>query len=233
MDIFWGQKKLGNQIQLSPEESKHIVRSLRKKSGDRITIMMGEGIEYLTVIRTASKDEVIVDIEKTIEHSPPPYFLTIAISPLKNENRLEWFVEKAVEIGVTEIIPIRCIHTVKPTIRKDRLERIIQSACKQSREFFEPKIRDVKNITDFLKSDNSEEKYIAYVPEDNITLTQAYQGGQDVSVVIGPEGGFGIDEINLALEYGYRAVSLGSKRLRSETAGVAACQIIKSKYEIL
>jgi len=155
------------------------------------------------------------------------FFIHIAISPTKNAERIEWFVEKAVEFGVDKISFAECKNTERPYLKQDRLEKIAISAMKQSLKASVPVIESLSRFAGIVKSRNEEQAFIAYVDQSNPDhLQHVIKAGSSYLVLIGPEGDFTMEELSLALENGFRKVSLGTSRLRTETAGLAACHIL-------
>lgn len=212
---------------LDPEESRHCVKVLRKNAGDSIYVTDGLGSFYDARITRADPRECVFAIEKKTEEAPRQFFIHIAISPTKNTERLEWFVEKAVELGVDQITPLVCRHTERSFIKKERLEKVAISALKQSLKARLPKIDELASFTDLISSVKETEKYIAFVDASNPHhLKDLAPRDHRYVVLIGPEGDFSKEELELAFGLGFKKVSLGTSRLRTETAGLAACHIL-------
>lgn len=208
------------------EESRHITKSLRKSLGDTITITNGKGWIFKAKITDANPNRCqVITIEKN-HITPPPYYLHLAVAPTKMNDRYEWFLEKATEIGVHEITPLLCDRSVRNSVNIDRFEKIIQSAMKQSNQAFLPKMNASIAFKKFLEQHVGVEKYIAHC-EDNQKqeMSKLVMPKQNAIVLIGPEGDFSSSEIILATSKGYTPVSLGANRLRTETAAVMACSI--------
>jgi 16S rRNA (uracil1498-N3)-methyltransferase len=161
----------------------------------------------------------------TKDYGKRQYRLHIAISPLKNDDRLEWFIEKAVELGIDEITPLICTRTEKKRIRKERLDGLILSAMKQSVKAFLPVLNEPVQFTEFINKEHFGRRLIACCDTqlERKAITIAVGPGKDVLILIGPEGDFTDDEVKLASDAGFLPVHMGSSRLRTETAGVAAC----------
>jgi 16S rRNA (uracil1498-N3)-methyltransferase len=227
VNLFYQPLISENIHYLDPEESKHCTKVLRKKSGDHIDVTDGKGFFYKASIIDPNPTKCAFHIEQTIPEAPRNFHLHVAISPTKNPDRTEWFVEKAVEIGIDEITFVDCEHTERARIKPERIIKIAVSAMKQSLKALLPVIHELTPVDEFLTTHNSTEKFIAFVDEHNpLHLMHAATSGKRSIILIGPEGDFSSRELTLAINAGYRKVSLGQSRLRTETAGVAACHII-------
>ncbi len=199
------------------------------KVGDELNFVDGIGGMYKAVIAKADYKNTLVNIlHKDATYRKHDYNLHIAIAPTKNIDRYEWFVEKAVEIGVDTITPILCHYSERKKLRNDRLERIMVSAMKQSVKAHLPTLNPLTKFEDLVKTTYSDaQKLIAHCEDtERHDLIRMNSGPSNYLMLIGPEGDFHPDEINLATENGFLPVSLGHSRLRTETAGVAVCQII-------
>jgi len=228
MNLFYAPNINGQFYDLDKEESRHIIRVLRKKQGDTIHFTDGKGWFYETIIHEIDNRSSTVEIIKKYEGDDKrTYKLHIAIAPTKNNDRLEWFLEKATEIGIDEITPIICDHSERKIIKVERLGKVITSAVKQSLKSFHPKFNDQLSLRDFLKLDFKGQKFIAYIHKDiTLELSESIKPGKDILVLIGPEGDFRPEEVELAKQYGFIPVSLGKSRLRTETAGIVACHTV-------
>ncbi len=228
MQLFWTEEisKESTEYSFSKEESRHIVKVLRKKEGDVLAITNGKGLEAKGKIIYAHEKKCLVSILESFMHKKPRnYSITIAIAPTKNMDRLEWFIEKCTEIGVDSIQPILCKHSERKAIKMERLDKIMVAAAKQSLKYHFPSIKPLCTFKEFIQNNDFDAKYIAHCREDAQTLSffdSLNTGGNSV-ILIGPEGDFNREEISLALQAEYKAVSLGKARLRTETAGVVAC----------
>lgn len=227
MQLFFTKNIQGNIATFEMEEARHI-QVLRKKIGDQLRFVDGAGGMYLGEIIEVHKKQCMLRI---LEHNPSynerKVKLHIAIAPTKNIARLEWFLEKATEIGIDEITPILCDRSERKRIRTDRLGKITMSAMKQSLKAYLPKLNELADYQDFIKQGNDDVKYIAYCNDDALNhLKKEYSTAENVTILIGPEGDFSPKEVKLALENGYKGISLGESRLRTETAGIVACHII-------
>lgn len=209
----------------SSDESKHICRVLRKKEGDFLSITNGRGIRFTAKLIDADTRKCLAQIVERIESIPKPYRLHMAVAPTKMNDRFEWFLEKATEIGVDEITPILCHHSERKVIKLERMERVIQSAMKQSLQTFLPKLNPMISFEEFINKQTKDVMLcIAHCEKDNKkNLQDIIDPGDDVVVLIGPEGDFSSAEIKKAVHNGYQPVSLGNTRLRTETAAIVAC----------
>ena len=233
MDYFFSSDREGQYIVLSEAEARHALQAHRKREGDELIVVDGRGGRYRVRIEEASKGYcrcVILSEER--DHRSRSYRLQIAIAPTKNSNRFEWFIEKATELGVDQIRPIACFHSERRRLRHDRLERIAIAAMKQSKQAYLPQIKPMIEIGEYLKEKQEPgvaqtQHFIAWLGEDvKGYLKDNYQPGCDVEILIGPEGDFTGEEVELAMNNGYIPVSLGETRLRTETAGIIACSQI-------
>ena len=225
--IFYAPN-ITSEFTLSEEESSHAVRVLRLQAGDEIDIVDGVGGFYKAVITNPHPKHCEFEIkESTLEFGKRDYKLHIAIAPTKNIERLEWFVEKCTEIGIDEITPIICRFSERKIIKPERIEKIIVSAAKQSLKAYFPKLNPMISFNDFFKKYNSQMQFIAHCYEGEKPLLQhAYKQSSDCIIMIGPEGDFSLEEVNKAVSEGFQPISLGNSRLRTETAGIAACHTI-------
>lgn len=209
------------------EESKHIIKVLRKKDTDILFVTNGLGYLFKTEIALASDTKCTVKIVSVEKAPTPKYHLHLAVAPTKMNDRYEWFLEKATEIGITEITPIICDHSERKIIKTDRFDKIIQSAMKQSNQLHLPKLNEPILFKDFIKIKNKDQLYIAHCEETNKKLLkEVLKPNENATVLIGPEGDFSEKEIQLALEHNFIPVSLGNTRLRTETAAIVACHSV-------
>lgn len=213
---------------LNEEESQHVLKVLRKKSGDKLFVINGNGTFCeAQIIQENTRNCKIQVLKKEIKQRLRNYNLHIAIAPTKNIDRFEWFVEKAVEIGISEITPLTCFHSERRVLKEDRIMKIIISASKQSQEFYFPKLNKLTGFDEFIKQQRSEFKYIAHCYQDKkILLWNHYQKNENALILIGPEGDFSEKEVEQAIKTGFVPVSLGESRLRTETAGIVACNTV-------
>jgi len=213
---------------LPEEESLHAVKVLRLEAGDEISVVDGVGGFYQAKITIAHPKHCRFEIiASALEFGKRDYKLHIAIAPTKNIERLEWFVEKATEIGIDEITPIICRYSERKTVKEERLEKIIVSAAKQSKKAYFPKLNSQCTFDDLISKCKAEYKFIAHCYELNKKQFQTeIIRSKDVLILIGPEGDFSKEEVEKSIQNGYIPVSLGESRLRTETAGVVACHTV-------
>jgi 16S rRNA (uracil1498-N3)-methyltransferase len=229
MQLFYNSeiKKGDSNFFFDKEESKHIVKVLRKKEGDKIFITNGLGFLFESEIILASEKKCEVTITKETFQQPDSFFIHIAVAPTKMNDRLEWFLEKATEIGIHEITPIICEHSERKVYKIDRAEKIIQAAMKQSLQYYLPKINEPISLSQFVKLNLDGEKYIAHCEEtDKKSFQKEIKKNGKVTILIGPEGDFSSKEIILAMQNNFIPVTLGNTRLRTETAALVACHTI-------
>jgi 16S rRNA (uracil1498-N3)-methyltransferase len=226
MQLFYNPTITKNtqQITFDKTESRHIVRVLRKKEGDKVYITNGNGILFTASINLANDKKCLVTITNIEEKlKKRNYYLHIAIAPTKLNDRFEWFLEKATEIGVDEITPIICNHSERKIVKIERMQKIIHAAAKQSLKFYFPKINDPISFQNFIKTTIEGKKLIAHCEKTKKnSLKSVVQKQENTTILIGPEGDFSPNEIALSLQHNYIPVSLGESRLRTETAGVVA-----------
>lgn len=217
------------ELAFDKEESRHIVKVLRKHSGDILHITNGLGSIFESEIGIANHNKCVVKLLEEHPQQPLPYQLHLAVAPTKLNDRFEWFLEKATEIGITEITPVFCDHSERTTIKPDRYEKILQSAIKQALKAFLPKLNKAVSFSEFmgLHVQNNTNKYIAHCAQgEKKSLKDVLKPKQNVLILIGPEGDFALREIEKALEHNYIPVSLGKSRLRTETAAIVACHSV-------
>ncbi len=209
------------------EESRHIIKVLRKKDSDILFVTNGLGFLFKTKITLASDSKCTVKITSFEKSEIPKYQLHLAVAPTKMNDRYEWFLEKATEIGVTEITPIICDHSERKQIKTDRFDKIILSAMKQSNQYYLPKLNEPILLKDFIQQPSDGLKLIAHCEETNKkSLKAVLKLGENVIMLIGPEGDFSKKEIQLALENNFIPITLGKTRLRTETAAIVVCNTV-------
>lgn len=212
---------------LDEEESAHATRVLRLSSGDHIELLDGRGGKYLAVIRSAEKRTVAFEIISQTQDHLPAVKIAIAIAPTKNIDRFEFFMEKCTEVGISDIFPIITRNSERKELKTDKLRKNLQASIKQSGNTFLPELHEPVALSQFFKSDmlSDYQRFIAHCEDEasKIHLFNAIDPAKNVVILIGPEGDFTADEIDHAKQYGFIAVSLGESRLRTETAGIAAC----------
>jgi 16S rRNA (uracil1498-N3)-methyltransferase len=209
------------------EESKHIIKVLRKKDSDILYVTNGLGYLFKTEITLASDNKCTVKIISFEKAEPSKYHLHLAVAPTKMNDRYEWFLEKATEIGIHEITPIICDRSERKVVNNERFEKIILTAMKQSNELYLPKLNAAVTFKEFIKNPNNGLQLIAHCEEtDKKSLKSVLKPNENITMLIGPEGDFSEKEIELALENKYIPVSLGNTRLRTETAAIVACHSV-------
>lgn len=209
------------------EESKHIVKVLRKKKGDTLYVTNGLGYLFYTEIILATDKKCSVKITKTETQQPTEFYLHLAVAPTKMNDRFEWFLEKATEIGIHEITPIICEHSERKVIKTERFDKILQSAMKQSLQYFLPKLNEPITFKEFINQKQAGNLCIAHCEEtDKKLLKSVIHPKEKYTILIGPEGDFSTKEIEMALKNNYLPVSLGNTRLRTETAAIVACHSV-------
>ena len=209
------------------EESKHIIKVLRKKDTDILFVTNGLGLLFETEITLASDNKCTVKILSVEKIEPSKFHLHLAVAPTKMNDRYEWFLEKATEIGIHEITPIICDRSERKAINKERFEKILLTAMKQSNILFLPKLNEAVTFKEFIKRKNDGLQLIAHCEEtDKKSLKSVLKPSENITLLIGPEGDFSEKEIALALENNFIPVSLGNTRLRTETAAVVACHSV-------
>jgi 16S rRNA (uracil1498-N3)-methyltransferase len=233
MQLFYVPNISGAEVVLDETESKHAVRVLRLQNGNQVQIIDGQGGFYEAEITDANQKKCRLSILKsTHEFGKKDFYLHIAIAPTKNNDRFEWFLEKATEIGIDEITPLLTSHSERKTINIERLGKILVSAMKQSLKAYLPKLNDLTSIKELITNTKTKNRYIAYCDDIQKThLKDLVEKGKDSLILIGPEGDFSQEEVNLAIENGFKVVSLGEARLRTETAGIVACHIVNLANE--
>ncbi len=218
-----------SDIVLDEATSKHIVQVLRMQNGEQLQLTNGKGDLFTTEIIDDNRKRCAVKVIKTNNQQRSTNNIAIAISPVKNNTRFEWFLEKATEIGVSVIIPLVCSRTEKSTFKYDRLKSILVSAMLQSQQCWLPVLHEPTKFNELVKSSAHQQKFIAHCIDDakrnlsdlnNVSLSTKI-------ILIGPEGDFTADEIELALQNHFSAVSLGETRLRTETAGMVAATLLR------
>jgi len=214
---------------LSEEESKHACRVLRLKENDEILLLNGKGFEFRAKITDANPKKCSVEIIDSKEEKAPKYSIHIAIAPTKNSDRIEWFLEKATEIGITEISLLICSNNERKQIKNERFEKILISAMKQSKRLYLPKLNGLISYNEFI--DKNPNGLIAHCYEgEKTTILQNFKS-IDCPILIGPEGDFSLKEVEAALKSGYKAITLGENRLRTETAGLICVMQAKLKMD--
>ncbi|WCM42818.1 16S rRNA (uracil(1498)-N(3))-methyltransferase [Flavobacterium sp. CBA20B-1] len=213
-----------NEFTFDKEESKHIVKVLRKLEGSILHITNGKGFLFVCEIILASEKKCVVTIKESQFIKARNFKIHMVVAPTKMNDRYEWFLEKATEIGVNEITPIICDHSERKIIKTERFDKILISAMKQSNQMYLPVLNEPIKLTEFLSKEISGQKFIAHCEEtDKVELKDRMEKKQHYTLLIGPEGDFSTNEINKAIANGFLPVALGNTRLRTETAAIVGC----------
>ncbi|MEZ4685516.1 MAG: RsmE family RNA methyltransferase [Bacteroidia bacterium] len=231
MQLFLLSQRPNGTFFLENEEAHHCMRVLRHGTGDHIHAIDGKGNKYECLITASSKKEVELDILVTeARWGEPPYQLRLGLSPLRLRDRFETAIEKAVELGVSEIAPLTCSRTVKTGLKMERIEKIATAAVKQCKRSRIPDLPEIQKLENFMNDDASEVKLIAWceAAKPIRELEKAIQEAASISILIGPEGDFSEQEVAEAAQKGYIPVSLGQTRLRTETAAMYAVAVVKT-----
>jgi 16S rRNA (uracil1498-N3)-methyltransferase len=229
MQLFYNPDihEVTSSFTFDKEESKHIVKVLRKTVGDVLHITNGKGWLFDAEIANADIKKCKVNISNAKQQHKRGYKLHLAVAPTKMNDRFEWFLEKATEIGIDTITPISCDHSERKVIKRERFEKILQSAMKQSLQCYLPTINELTPFSTFVNSGFEGQKYIAHCEDTKKkSLKNKLKPNQDVLILIGPEGDFSVKEIETALQHNFIPVTLGNTRLRTETAAIVACHSV-------
>ena len=233
MQLFYIPDITGDSATLDETESKHAVKVLRMTEGTHVRIVDGKGGFYEAEISDAHPKKCrlsVLEVHK--ESRRKNYGLHIAIAPTKNNARFEWFLEKATEIGIDEITPLLSEHSERKAVKTERFEKILVSAMKQSQKAFLPQLNALVSFHDFIQNNSEKEKFIAHCNDgEKPHLKNILKKEQNLLILIGPEGDFSPQEVATAKENGFREISLGNERLRTETAGIVACHIANLMME--
>jgi 16S rRNA (uracil1498-N3)-methyltransferase len=229
MQVFYAPDITGDIYTLDEKESKHCIRVLRMTKGKAVRLIDGKGNLFEGRIGNPDPKKCTIAIAGIIkDFEKRNYRLHLAISPVKNADRFEWFIEKSVEIGVDEITPLICQNTEKPGIKSERVNNLIISAMKQSLKATITVLNQPCNFKDFLNNDFNGVRMIAHCNDSFIRekISEVYSANENALILIGPEGDFCEEEIKTAIGTGFKSVHLGQSRLRTETAGIAACHSV-------
>lgn len=220
--------------ELPGEEAAHAIRVLRLSVGDELEVTDGCGRLYRSkVASVAGKHCYVEPVEPELLPKNWTGNFHLAIAPTKNMDRIEWLAEKATEIGIDRFTFLNCRFSERKVIKTERVEKIVVSAMKQSLKFTKPVVEEMTDFRKFVAEERPGAKFIAHCyKSERVLLKEVLQRGEDVTILVGPEGDFSPEEVELAVQAGYRPVSLGSSRLRTETAGLAACHTFMLKNEI-
>lgn len=227
-DLFYTPDLQTDTQTLAGDQFRHAVRVMRKRAGDQLMFTDGAGTLATVVLKEVGKREATFQVQQSEVIAPRNYTLSVAVAPTKNTKRIEWALEKMIEMGVDRFVPIRCDHSERLSLKVDRLNAIAISAMKQSQQVFLPRVEEMISLSDYIAQQASLDvaKFIGYKDDSSSSLVDNYSKGRDVSFLIGPEGDFSDREIELAREAGFVPVILGENRLRTETAAVMAVAAI-------
>ncbi|QNJ98814.1 16S rRNA (uracil(1498)-N(3))-methyltransferase [Constantimarinum furrinae] len=231
MNLFYhpGISETSKEVMFSKDESRHISKVLRKNAGDLVHLTNGKGWFFDARLESTNPKQCLATITAAKEEPPLKYSLHLAVAPTKLNDRYEWFLEKATEIGITEITPVICDHSERKVIKPERYEKILQSAMKQSLKSHLPQLNNAVSLRSFLESEKTSgaTKYIAHCEDSQKkSLKAVLQQETEYTILIGPEGDFSSEEIQQAIANGFIPVSLGESRLRTETAAIVACHSV-------
>lgn len=226
MELFYNENLSANDESLifGSEESRHLSKVLRKKVGELIRVTNGKGLEWKGQITSTDSRKAAVKKTEATLHQNKIVPLHIAIAPTKSNDRFEWFLEKATEIGVTEITPLMCDRSERKTLKTERMKKILVGALKQSAQYFLPQLNPMISFEALMKLDHPQTKLLAHCQNGNrIPLHQMGDLNDEILIMIGPEGDFSMREIKTAQNYSFKEITLSSQRLRTETAAIVAC----------
>ncbi len=229
MQLFYNPNitETSKNFDFDKEESNHITKVLRKNSGDILNITNGKGWLFNAKLTSVTAKKCSVTILESHLKPVPKTKVHLAVAPTKMNDRYTWFLEKATEIGITEITPVICEHSERKILKIERFNKILQAAMKQSLQCYLPKLNNPISFKDFIATSNASQKFIAHCEESSKTALKAELTiNTDVTLLIGPEGDFSTNEIKMALQHQYIPVTLGNTRLRTETAAIVACHTI-------
>lgn len=233
MTRFFSENIHENTIELDAEESRHLAKVLRYKEGDKVEVFDGKGNLFLCSIIQLNPKKALLSIEQKT-YKEEKFYLTLAVAPTKNLSRWEWLMEKATELGVDRIIPFVGNNSERKVLKLERQQKILISAAKQSLKQHVPQLSELTNLKDLLTLPFEGDKFIAHCYENDLEkmhLQKACSPKRESLILIGPEGDFSESEVENALKSGFKQVSLGNSRLRTETAALAACHIINLANE--
>jgi 16S rRNA (uracil1498-N3)-methyltransferase len=229
MQLFYNPEieETTKEFSLSAEESKHLLKVLRKKKGDKFQITNGKGWLFTAVLEETEPKNATAKVVSADKRHPKMHSLHMAVAPTKSNDRYEWFLEKATEIGVNEITPIICKRSERKNLKMDRLQKVIQEAMKQSLRTYLPVLNPPLTYEEYMNREHPGIRFIAHChEEEKLELKRRIAPDKRITILIGPEGDFTEEEVDLAEEKGFLSVSLGESRLRTETAAVYACTAV-------
>ena len=230
MQLFYNSelKKHDKNFNFNKNESRHIIKVLRKNVGDKIFITNGFGYNFEGIIKISNQNKCEVSILNVFYTEPKKFKIHLAVAPTKLNERYEWFIEKATEIGVDIITPIFCKNSERKIIKMERYQKVLVSAAKQALRMRFPILKEPKSFNEFIKTRFDGKRCIAHCQEKPKQRLKDFIFPQkNILLMVGPEGDFSTEEIKLAEKLGFKSVSLGNSRLRTETAAIIACHTIK------
>lgn len=227
-DTIFFAPDIRQTLTLPEQESQHCAKVLRMREGDNLTVTDGKGFFYNCTLLQAHHKHCLVSIdEERAQEKSWNFELQIGFAPTKNIDRVEWFAEKATEIGIDRFTPLLCRFSERKELKNSRLEKIVVSAMKQSQQAVLPVMDEMTSFAQFIKQPFNGRKFIAHCYSTPKTaLTKLYGKGENALILIGPEGDFSEEEVQQAIAHGFEPISLGENRLRTETACLSACQIV-------
>ena len=231
MELFFSNMINKDVIVLDNFESKHCTKVLRKTVGDPVNVVDGKGNLYKGKIISINNKDCYIKIKEILkDYGKRDYYIHIGISPIKNHDRMEWLIEKSVEIGVDEISFIACERTLRKTLKLDRLYRMAITAMKQTLKAKIPKINDIESFEIFIEQCNDDNRFICHLEnndrKDLFYFKKNIKNNKSSCILIGPEGDFTLDEIISSKERQFNSITLGDSRLRTETAGIVSCSTL-------
>lgn len=230
METFYSEQINNGLITLDADESRHCIKVLRKQPGDTVAVVDGHGYRYTCAVAEAHAKKAVLSVQETTdERSHQQQYAWMAVAPTKNSSRYEWFVEKAVEIGVERITPILTAHSERRKLNTGRTRKIMVSAMKQSGRSLLPVLDEPVKLGQWLKQRSFEgcQRYAGVCEGDRVPLKRCYKPNGKAVILIGPEGDFSAEELVGFKKYGFQPITLGNSRLRVETAALAACHTIR------
>ncbi len=228
MQVFY-KENFEKENWLDDSDSRHCVTVLRKKAGDPIVVANGEGDKFDCLISKADSRKCILQILEKETFPPPQNYIHIALAPTKNMERTEYFVEKAVEIGISEISFLLCENSERKQMKSDRIERIVNAAMKQSLHWYRPKVNELSTFEEFISNNKNEIRLIAHLSDNSLNINHISEPN-NVCILIGPEGDFTEKELTFAEKSGFQPIFMGKSRLRTETAGVVAVSLLNNLW---